>query len=252
MIKNLIKKLIPKKLLPKAKAVNFMLRNKVTYAQDCLYTTVNADFMQDQRFANAYAKGRGLMLDSWGDYQFHWRAYVVCWAAQQAKNLAGDFVECGVNTGMLDRMIIDYVDFEKLPKKFYLMDTFQGMDEAYSTEAEMKRSDTMGYVDVYEQVKNTFKNFPNVELVKGPIPDTLSLVPSNAIAYLSIDMNCVAPEIAALEYFWDKVVPGGIIVFDDYGFPGHEQQKHAHDAFAVKKGIAILALPTGQGIIIKS
>ena len=251
MIKHFIKKAIPKKFLPKAKAINFILRNKVTYAQDCLYTTVNADFMNDARFANAYAKGRALMLESWGDYQFHWRAYVACWAVQKASGIDGDFVECGVNTGMLDRMIIEYVDFGKLPKKFYLMDTFQGMDEAYSTEAEMKRSHTMGYVDVYEQVKKTFKEFPNVELVKGPIPDTLPLVPSKAIAYLSIDMNCVAPEVAALEYFWDRIVSGGVVLFDDYGFPGHEDQKRAHDAFAMKKNVSILALPTGQGLIIK-
>lgn len=251
MIKNLIKKAIPKKFLPKAKAINFILRSNVTYAQDCLYTTVNADFMQDKRFADAYAKGRALMLDSWGDYQFHWRAYVVCWAAQKAKDLEGDFVECGVNTGMLDRMIIDYIDFAKLPKKFYLMDTFQGMDEAHSTEHEMQRSRNMGYVDVYEQVRETFKEFSNVELIKGPIPDTLPSVPSKAIAYLSIDMNCVAPEVAALEFFWDRMVPGGVIIFDDYGFPDHEQQKHAHDAFALKKGVSILALPTGQGLIIK-
>lgn len=238
-------------MLPKVKAVNFILRNKPTYAQDCLYTTVNADFMHDKRFARAYAKGRSLMLDAWGDYQFHWRAYVVCWAADRAKDLPGDFVECGVNTGMLDRMVIDYVDFAALPKTFYLMDTFRGMDEAYSTDAEMKRSHHMGYVDVYEQVKKTFAQFPNVRLVKGPIPDTLPLVPSKSIAYLSIDMNCVAPEIAALEFFWDKVVSGGVIIFDDYGFPGHETQKHAHDAFAVQKGVSILALPTGQGLIIK-
>lgn len=251
MIKTLIKKTIPAKLLPKAKSLLFILKSRPTYAQDCLYTTVNADFMKDKRFMDAYKKGRDLMLGSWGDYQFHWRAYVACWAAEHAKNLEGDFVECGVNTGMLDRMIIDYVDFGTLSKKFYLLDTFQGMDEAYSTGDEMKRSRDMGYVDVYEQVKETFKEFPNVELVKGPIPDTLPLVPAKAIAYLSIDMNCVAPEVAALEFFWDKLVSGGIVLFDDYGFPGHEGQKHAHDAFATGKGVSILALPTGQGLIVK-
>jgi hypothetical protein len=62
-------------------------------------------------------------------------------------------------------------------------------------------------------------------------------------------MNCVAPEIAALEFFHPKMVKGGVIVLDDYGFPKHIHQKKAFDQFAVEKGISILALPTGQGII---
>ena len=59
------------------------------------------------------------------------------------------------------------------------------------------------------------------------------------------------PEIAAAHFFWDKIVPGGVVILDDYGFKGHEEQKAAFNEFAKQKNVPILQLPTGQGIIFK-
>lgn len=64
-------------------------------------------------------------------------------------------------------------------------------------------------------------------------------------------MNCAAPEIAAAEYFWDRMSPSAVMLLDDYGFVSYEEQKNAFDEFARKKAVEILALPTGQGVIIK-
>ncbi len=49
-------------------------------------------------------------------------------------------------------------------------------------------------------------------------------------------MNCAPPEIAAAEYFWDRLVPGAEIVLDDYGWQKHDGQRLAFDGFAQKKG----------------
>ena len=81
--------------------------------------------------------------------------------------------------------------------------------------------------------------------------DTLPQADCEKISFLSIDMNSEIPEVAALEYFWPKLVSGGIIVLDDYGYPGCLNQKLAHDKFAASKGVMVLSLPTCQGIIIK-
>ena len=71
------------------------------------------------------------------------------------------------------------------------------------------------------------------------------------VCYLSIDMNCVAPEIAAAEYFWHKLVPRAVIVLDDYCWGTHYEQKLALDRLAARRGARVLALPTGQGLIFK-
>jgi hypothetical protein len=83
------------------------------------------------------------------------------------------------------------------------------------------------------------------------VPDTLPRVTADKVAFLSLDMNCAAPEVAAAEYFWPKLVPGGIILLDDYGFTAHAEQRHAFDEFASRKGVPLLPLPTGQGVIFK-
>lgn len=44
---------------------------------------------------------------------------------------------------------------------------------------------------------------------------------------------------------------GAVVVLDDYGFRAHIVQKLALDGFAKSRGVAILPLPTGQGLIIK-
>ena len=104
---------------------------------------------------------------------------------------------------------------------------------------------------LYEAVLKTFKGF-NTKIIRGAVPETLPEVDSDQIAYLSVDMNCIQPEIDALNYFWEKMVPGGIIVLDDYGYGNiTNDQRLAHDEFAHSKGVEILSVPTCQGIIIK-
>ena len=44
---------------------------------------------------------------------------------------------------------------------------------------------------------------------------------------------------------------GGFGLFDDYGFPGHIDQKNSHDKFAKENNSLIYTCPTGQGILIK-
>jgi O-methyltransferase len=90
-----------------------------------------------------------------------------------------------------------------------------------------------------------------VEIICGSVPDTLSSVKIGKVCYLSIDMNNAAPEIAAANFFWDRLSPGAPILLDDYGFVRYETQKKAFDSFAAERDVKILALPTGQGLMIK-
>lgn len=152
--------------------------------------------------------------------------------------------------GLLSRTVMEYVGFEKLNKKFYLVDTYEGIDERYLSQIE-KEKGWAKYPKMHDFVVKAFKKYPNVEIVKGSIPDILPAVKPNKIAYLSIDLNCAKPEIAAVEYFWPLMVKGALVVLDDYGHAGHEEQHRAFNEFAKRKNIPVLSLPTGQGLIIK-
>lgn len=233
-----------------------------TFVEDGLVSSHNVEFVTEPKFKLAYDKAVAENLYVSPDV--HWRLHVACWAGSQALKLEGDFVECGVNKGFMSRVVMDYLDFDEQQRKFYLLDTFQGFDESYLTLEEQKSLQEYAvksgsknpwiqgsYEPCYDVVVRAFSRFSNVRIVKGVVPDTLAEVTSEKVAYLSIDMNCVAPEIAAIEYFWPKLVRGGIVILDDYGWPAHTAQKHAMDNFAREAGISILTLPTGQGLIVK-
>jgi hypothetical protein len=70
-----------------------------------------------------------------------------------------------------------------------------------------------------------------------------------------LDLNVAAPERAAVEFFWDKLVTGGIVLSDDYGHSreghGYYAQKLALDDFARSRNVEVLSLPTGHGMILK-
>ncbi len=97
-----------------------------------------------------------------------------------------------------------------------------------------------------------FVEFANVEIIRGSIPTTLRLAQTSAVCFLHVDMNCVVPEVAAVTYFWDRIVPGGVVLLDDYGFRSLEPQKRGIDAFAAERCVEVLSLPTGQGLILKA
>lgn len=222
----------------------------LTFNHDDLATSHNCDFIHEPLFAQAYQLGE--RTGSWGGADIRWRAHVVCWAAAKARGLAGDFVECGVNKGGYARMVAHYVNMPALAKTFYLLDTFEGLAEQYLRADEKELGiKPGGYEPCYEQVKQTFRDFSNVVIIKGPVPDTLSQVKTQTVCFLSIDMNCVEPEIAAAEFFWDKLVSGAVMLLDDYGHREHRLQKAAFDSFAIRQGVPVLSLPTGQGLIIK-
>ncbi len=222
----------------------------VTYKQDGLITVHNCDFLNDEDFKRAYRAGEE--LNSWSNSPIHWRVHVVLWAAARAVALDGDLVECGVNRGGFSRAIIEYINFAQITdKKFYLLDTFEGLADEYISDEERANIADYEYEDCYDEVKKTFEKFENVVIIKGVVPETLSQVKAEKISFLSIDMNCVAPEIAAAEFFWDKLTSGAAIVLDDYGWAKHIVQKRAFDEFAKRKDVKILSLPTGQGLILK-
>jgi hypothetical protein len=242
------------------RAVVDRLRDRVpidtmpTFAGDSLVSWHNAEFLEDPAFIHAVELGNA--RQSWNPtYDVRWRYHVILWAAWRAARLDGDFVECGVNRGGFSRAVVDYVDFGRLDKTFYLMDTFDGLVEAYITPEEramgVTRDAFAKYTECFDDVRDAFRPFPNVVLVRGPIPDTLPQVTSSKVGYLSIDMNVVTPEIAAAEYFWDRLVSGAVIILDDYGHGPHVQQKRAFDTFAAERGVQVLLVPTGQGLIFK-
>lgn len=218
------------------------------------------DFVEDATFMDAYRFGMNGAVEfleraGAAGVRHEWPVLVSCWAAWHGKHLPGDFVECGTNTGIMSMAVCRYIDFNSLDKDFYLFDTYCGIpdDQMSDTENSLGRKSLSQkvYRECYEETKSNFAPYPRAHLVRGRVPETLPTVEISRVCYLSIDMNIVYPEIAALEYFWDKLSPGAPVILDDYGKAKFVEQKRAMDAFSSSRGVKILHIPTGQGLLLK-
>lgn len=223
------------------------------YDQDGVRTLNSHDFMRNVRFQEAYK--RGVTADG-VDYNWHWRVHVGLWAAQSGLSREGDFVECGVNRGFMSSAIMQYVNWNSTGRTYYLLDTFSGISEKHLLKSERDRKVDKkvgkGFYKVnIDTVRDNFSEWDQVEIVVGTVPESLSKVNTTSVAFLHVDMNCAAPEVAAVEHFWPMLSAGAIVLLDDYGFPGREIQKEEMDRIGRKLGFSIAALPTGQGVIIK-
>ena len=228
------------------------------YDQDGLRSVHDHEFMAEPGFQRAYSRGVQAVGE---DYAWHWRVHTGLWAASTAAHLPGDFVECGVNRGFMSSAIMELLDWETQARTFYLLDTFSGVDERYlSVEDRLHGVTERNSHDIQrgfysfdvEAIRSNFSEWSNTKIIVGAIPETLPAVESERIAFLHLDLNCSLPEIATLDFFWDRFVAGAVILLDDYGYIGYRSQKIGMDAFAKRMDVSILSLPTGQGLMIKS
>lgn len=245
-----------KRLAARAGLAVFNVRNR--YSQDGLFTLHDDRFRRDPAFQAAYA--RGVQASRGVDPVFEWRVHIALWAAGTACRVPGDFVECGVNAGFISSAIMQRLQWCGIPKRFYLIDTFSGPILSQFSQEEVGHGrlkiaeEAIGagaYVTDLERVRANYAEWPNAIIVQGAVPDVLPTLDVGAVAFLHIDMNCAYPERSALEYFWDRLSPGAIVLLDDYAYLGHDRQAQAIDDVAKSLGAGVLALPTGQGMIVK-
>jgi hypothetical protein len=214
------------------------------------------NFLRDPDFIAAWNASCAANTEGWpaGVPDVRWRAHLALWTARQCLHLTGDFVECGVHTGLLSLVLCHALDFSAQKRTFYLFDTFNGIPAEITEDAEQARVDVANaevYRDVFAIAKRNFAPFPNAILVPGILPASLCDVPLGPIAYLSVDLNSVNAERGVIEALWDRLVPGAMVLIDDYDWISCELQRDMWDAFAGQHGLFIATLPTGQGLLIK-
>ncbi len=193
-----------------------------------------------------------VLMDAWrahslthGEFGALWRRVVLAWAARSALRLEGDFVECGCYRGSGARIVADVVDFAKLDRRYYLYDLFDRDPERPYHSMESHGP------DLFMQVQERFKDFPNVTITPGLVPETFKVAAPEKIAFMHLDLNNPNAEIAALEAMFDRIVPGGFLLLDDFGWLYYMDQLVAETQWFLKRGYRVLELPTGQGLVIK-
>ena len=184
------------------------------YGNDMLITIGrNLSFRSDEWFMNSFNSS----AHSDQQKSLLWRLHVLTWAAKNALNLDGDFVECGVLKGFCSEVIRKYIQFQEIPKQYFLYDTFSGLPEETSTEVERNQYPSYQKIEgdeLYREVCEKFSAYNNVRIIRGIVPNSFEEAVPRKIAFLHLDMNFEKAEILDLERLFDKLVPGGIVILD--------------------------------------
>lgn len=150
--------------------------------------------------------------------------------------IEGDFVECGVWRGGSTMAAIDtLIKAGDQSREIYLYDTFEGMsaptehdkvftgtaaDELMNTTAKEDPTSVWCYSAIEEVQKNVGSlNYPAVKVhyVKGKVEDTIPQTIPQKIALLRLDTDFYESTAHELTHLFPLLVPGGVIIIDDYG-----------------------------------
>lgn len=167
------------------------------------------------------------------------------------KDVPGDIVELGVFKGSgfvawlkvcrlehVKRMVygFDYFDAEKLVSGINTAD--RSLMASLFTSRDF---DSKGYEHVLKRITQDI-GFTNFALLAGDVfstvPDFLAQNPGFRASIINFDLDTAEPTIFALNQFWDRLVPGGVLIFDEYAI-NEWTESDAVDEFIRSKGLRL-------------
>lgn len=190
-------------------------------------------------------------------------------------DLPGSIVELGVFKGAslltFAKLCEIYCPGDTL-KKVIGFDTFTGFPELSEKDGKenLKRDLTPGgfnssyfeetlrrMIDINQQ-DSMIPRFQRVHLVKGDVvrtvPDYVKQNPGLRISLLHLDLDIYEPTLTALKCLYPLVVPGGVVLLDEYGMEGFPGESAAFDEYFGSKRPVLKKFPfisTPGGYFIK-
>ncbi len=224
-----------------------------SWAGDGFATGHFSPFLVDARFNELYRR----MVEHWSFGRperapdVRWRLWILTCLARTSAHRMGAFAEFGVFRGGSAFMIL--ATSPPLTRGFYLFDSFEGVPASRLTETEQARGLAgRGHETTVEDVTRFLGAWrDDIQIVKGDVFETLPKTETGPLAFCHMDLNAAAATEAALEYAYPRLLSGAIVVFDDYGWHGYEDQRAVIDRFFAGRAEMPIALPTGQAAVIK-
>jgi len=182
-------------------------------------------------------------------------------AAQLAltRGVAGDVAECGCFRGLSSHLMCQTLRAERRAFDgggYHVFDSFQGLSEPMPEDAipeddpdaaSLRANTGAGQFRApLELVQSNLREFPRITFHPGWIPYSFYGLAERRYRFVHVDVDLYDPTADALNYFYDRILPGGAILSDDYGWPG---ARLAFSEFAAARGLPIEVTPHNQAIL---
>ena len=148
----------------------------------------------------------------------------------KTKHLTGNAAEVGVYKGGSARLIA----YILRDKNIFLFDTFEGMPEDDEMKKEIGAGHSAGDFfeeDLFDSVKDYLSDLPNCKFFQGYFPDTALDLHDEQFSFVHLDADIYQSTKSGIEFFYPKLVSGGIIFFDDYNWIACPGVKKAIDEY---------------------
>jgi O-methyltransferase len=174
------------------------------------------------------------------------KLYMLYQYAIATAKVAGDIAEAGVYTGGSAKMIA-LTAIELLPKRIFLLDTFEGLPDIDIEHDTMSKSDLND--TSFQAVKDYLAECDNIIFLPGLFKDTFSQIPDKRFSLVHIDADIYPSIKECCEFFYPRLWHGGVMLFDDYDDKTTIGAKKAIDEFFADKPERVINLLTGQCMI---
>jgi hypothetical protein len=172
-----------------------------------------------------------------------WEQYMIYSLARAAAKREGVIAEVGVYRGASAKLMCEV----KGDRTLYLFDTFEGLPEATSEDRSVHRVGQYAYS--LENVQTYLSGYSNVHYFKGIFPESTKDVPEQKYSFAHFDVDLYEGTKACLEYFYPRMLPGGVMASHDYGLLAGVEQ--AFDEFFADKPESVIELPSTQCMVVK-
>jgi hypothetical protein len=182
------------------------------------------------------------------------RCFFLQSALRSLDAVPGEVAECGVRYGKSTMFLAEIVAGRR---EMHLFDSFEGLSEADPAKdpgVNIWKAGGRGRRfrnRRLDEVLARFARHPNITVHQGWIPDRFAEVADRRFAFVHVDVDMYQPTLDSVRFFYDRLVPGGMLVCDDYGsgkFPGAKTA--VDEALEGRPEIAV-ELPTGQAFFVR-
>ena len=173
---------------------------------------------------------------------------------EQCKKLEdGSIIEIGVWRGGTGALMAKQAANCGISNPVFLCDTFTGVVKAGTEDPHYKDNEHANTSrQIVEELLLKKLHLNNVQILQGIFPEETSFKVENEkfrLCHIDVDVYQSAKDI--IDWIWDKMVHGGIIVYDDYGFRGNAGiTKYVEQQVPCKDRIVLHNL-NGHALVIK-
>lgn len=159
---------------------------------------------------------------------------------EESLKLDGDVIECGVYRGNTTRLLGRRMRDLAPTKNLFACDSFEGFPQDGILDSDLGpfrfrfkiRRKFKHALDVPYRLSKFFDAYGvRGNVVKGFFSDTLPKLTPREYCFIFIDCDLYESHLDCLNVLYDQLVPGGVIVFDDYAQPKWPGASRAVDDF---------------------